>query len=205
MYITVEGCIASGKTTVAKLLAAKRNSNLILEQFKDNPFLDKFYSNPSKYALETELAFVLIHYHQIFHEFQQQKNVEYIADFHISKDLLFAKMNLDKKDLIIFKNLYTALTERLPVPDVIVCLQCSDKLLLKRIEGRKRNIETQTTPQYFIKLNRLYEKYFKEIEWPKVLISTDEHDFVKDPSCIEWLSREIDEFALKNPRHRSGG
>ncbi len=118
MYITVEGCIASGKTTVAKLLAAKRNSNLILEQFKDNPFLDKFYSNPSKYALETELAFVLIHYHQVFRELKQVKNGEYISDFHISKDLLFAKMNLNKEDLALFRSLYSALTRRLPKPDV---------------------------------------------------------------------------------------
>ncbi|HUU19598.1 MAG TPA: deoxynucleoside kinase [Sedimentisphaerales bacterium] len=195
MFISVEGCIGSGKTTVAKLLAAERNLNCILENHKANPFIDKFYSNPSRYALETELAFVLIHYHQVFHKLKQVKNGEYISDFHISKDLLFAKMNLDKKDLIIFKNLYTALTERLPVPDVIVCLQCSDKLLLKRIEGRKRDVETQTTPQYFIKLNRLYKEYFEEIEWPKVLISMDERDFVKDPSCIQRLSREIDEFS----------
>jgi len=195
MYIVLEGCIGSGKTTIAKLLEAERNSDLILEQFEGNPFLKKFYLNPLLYALETELAFVLIHYHQVFHELKQVKNGEYISDFHISKDLLFAEMNLNNKDLTIFKNLYTALTERLPVPDVVVCLQCSDELILKRVEERKRNIETQTTPQYFIKLNRLYEKYFKEIEWPKVLISMDEHDFVKDPSCTDRLSQEIDKFS----------
>lgn len=195
MLITVEGCVGSGKTTIAKLLAAERNSNLILERFEENPFLKKFYLNPLLYALETELAFVLIHYHQIFHELQLSKNGECISDFHISKDLLFAEMNLNNNDLAIFKNLYTALTERLPVPNVVVCLQCSDELILKRVEERKRNIETQTTPQYFIKLNRLYKKYFKEIEWPKVLISMDEHDFVKDPYCTDRLSREIDKFS----------
>lgn len=195
MYIVIEGCIGSGKTTIAKLLAAERNSDLILEQFEDNPFLKKFYLNPSKYALETELAFVLIHYHQVFHELQLVGAGEYVSDFHISKDILFAKMNLNNKDLVVFKNLYASLTERLPVPDVVVCLQCSDELILRRVEERKRDVETQTTPQYFIKLNRLYKEYFEEIEWPKVLISMDERDFVKDPSCIQRLSREIDEFS----------
>jgi len=61
MFIVVEGCVGSGKTTVAKLLAAERNSSLILEHYEDNPFLKQFYLNPSKYALETELAFVLIY------------------------------------------------------------------------------------------------------------------------------------------------
>jgi len=195
MYIVVEGCIGSGKTTIAKLLAIERNSNLILEQFEDNPFLKQFYLNPSKYALETELAFVLIHYHQMFHELQQVKTGEYITDFHISKDFLFAEMNLGHEDMIIFKNLYTVLTERLPVPDVVVCLQCSDELILRRIEERKRNIETQITIQYFTKLNRLYERYFKEIALPKVLVSMDECDFINDPLCIEWLLRKIGEFS----------
>ncbi len=195
MYVAIEGCIGSGKTTVAKLLATERNSNLILEKFKDNPFLDKFYSNPSRYALETELAFILIHYHQILHELQQQKKVEYISDFHISKDLLFAEMNLSKKDLIIFKNLYTALTERLPVPDVILCLQCSDKLILERVKQRNQGSEHRIDLEYFLKLNKLYDNYFAEAKNPKIEVDMNKLDFVSSPECITWLSDKIDEMS----------
>lgn len=195
VFISIEGCIGSGKTTIAKLLAVERNSNLILEQFEDNPFLKQFYSDPSKYALETELAFILIHYHELFHDFPEVKDSDCISDFHVAKDLIFAEMNLDSENLIIFENLYTSLTERLPVPDVVVCLQCSDKLLLKRIEERKRNIETHTTPQYFIKLNRLYKEYFKKMELPKICVDMDDRDFVEDSSQIEWLSERIDHLS----------
>jgi len=195
MYIAVEGCIGSGKTTVAKLLAAERKSNIILEQFEGNPFLKQFYLNSSKYALETELAFVLIHYHQMFHELQQLKNEEYIADFHISKDLLFAEMNLSKKDLIIFKNLYTALTERLPVPDVIVCLQCSDKLILERVKQRNQGSEHRIDPEYFLKLNKLYDNYFAEAKIPKIEVDMNKLNFVSSPECITWLSDKIDEMS----------
>ncbi|MFH1884718.1 MAG: deoxynucleoside kinase [Planctomycetota bacterium] len=205
MYIAVEGCIGSGKTTVAELLATERHSNLVLERFEDNPFLGKFYSNPSRYALETELAFVLIHYHQVFHELKQIKKGGYISDFHISKDLIFARMNLIKaEDLQIFMELYKALVRRLTTPDVVVFLRCSDELALDRVKKRNRNIELKATQQYFIKLNRLYEEYYDKLELPKICVDMDNYDFVKDPSCIKWLSREIDEFALKKPRPKTG-
>ena len=82
-YITVEGCIGSGKTTIAKLISKEQRGLLLLEQFELNPFLEKFYSSPSQYALETELAFVLIHYHQIIHGLQDAANKDCISDFHI--------------------------------------------------------------------------------------------------------------------------
>ncbi|MHC4573404.1 MAG: deoxynucleoside kinase [Planctomycetota bacterium] len=192
----VEGCIGSGKTTIAKLLAAERNSNLILEQFEDNPFLNQFYLNPSKYALETELAFVLIHYHQVFHELQQIKNGEYISDFHVAKDLIFAKMNLSKADdLNVFVELYKALVKRLTAPDVVVFLRCSDELVADRISKRSRDIELKASPEYFVRLNRLYEEYFKEIKLAKICVNMDDCDFVKDSAQIKWLSEKIDQLS----------
>jgi deoxyguanosine kinase len=192
MYIAIEGCICAGKTTLAGLLAAERGSSLILEAFEDNPFLAEFYSDPAKYALETELAFLLIHFHETLHGLQQVRAGECVSDFHISKDPVFAEMNLDNESMPVFDNLYTALAHRLPPPDVVVCLQCSDGLILRRIDERQRHIEAQISPRYITTLNRLYNEYFRKITWPTVLVSVDEHDFVDDPSSVAWLSREID-------------
>ncbi len=194
MFIAVEGCVGSGKTTLARLLAAKRKSNIILEQFEGNPFLKQFYLNPSKYALETELAFVLIHYHQISHELHQIKDKEYISDFHISKDLLFAEMNLNNEDLIIFKNLYAALTRRLSEPDMVICLKCPDESILERIEQRGRRNENCIDPKYFIKLNQLYEEYFAKINLPKIEVDLNEYNLLGNSACITWLSDKIDEM-----------
>jgi len=199
MYIVVEGCIGSGKTTIAKLLAAERNSNLILEQFEDNPFLKKFYLNPSLYALETELAFVLIHYHQAFHGLQLVETGEYISDFHISKDLLFAKMNLNKEDLALFRSLYSALTRRLPKPDVMVYLKCSDELILKRIKRRNQGNENSIDHEYFVKLNNRYDKYYAEMNMPKIEVDMNEYEFLENPASIRWLSNNIDKLAIPHP------
>lgn len=199
MFIAIEGCVGSGKTTVAKLLAAERNSNLILEQFEDNPFLKKFYLNPSKYALETELAFVLIHYHQVFHVPQQIKKEEYISDFHISKDIFFAEMNLNKEDLAIFQSLYSALTRRLPEPDVMVYLKCSDESILKRIKQRNQGNENSIDPEYFVKLNSRYDKYYAEMNMPKIEVDTNGCDFIENPASIGWLSNRIDKLAISHP------
>ncbi len=199
MYIVVEGCIGSGKTTVAKLLAAERNSSLILEHYEDNPFLKQFYLNPSKYALETELAFVLIHFHQVFHGLQQVETGEYVSDFHISKDLLFAKMNLNKEDLALFRNLYSALTRRLPKPDVMVYLKCSDELILKRIKQRNQGTENSIDPEYFVKLNRRYDKYYAEMNMPKIEVDMNEYGFLENPASIRCLSNNIDKLAIPHP------
>lgn len=194
MYISIEGCIGTGKTTVAKLLAVERNSSLILENYENNPFLKQFYLNPSKYALETELSFVLIHYHQVFHELTHIKHEEYVSDFHISKDILFAEMNLNKDDLALFKNLYLPLTKRLFEPDVMVCLKCSDDLILERVKQRNQGSEHRIDPEYFLKLNRLYDNYFAEVKIPKIEVNMNEVDFINHPENITWLSSKINEI-----------
>ncbi|MFX0196166.1 MAG: deoxynucleoside kinase [Candidatus Hodarchaeota archaeon] len=193
MYIVIEGCIGAGKTTVARQLAFERQSVLILEKFTQNPFLKEFYSEPSKYALETELAFVLIHYHELFHDLPEVKDSDCISDFHVAKDLIFARMNLIKADdLQVFMELYKVLTRRLITPDVVVFLRCSDELVMERVNKRNRDIELKAPQQYFIKLNGLYEEYYDELKLPKICVDMDDCDFVKDPSRIKWISERID-------------
>ncbi|MCK5605948.1 deoxynucleoside kinase [Candidatus Pacearchaeota archaeon] len=196
MYVAVEGCIGSGKTTVSRLLVDKRNSSLILEDSQANPFLDKFYSNPPRYAFETELAFVLIHYHQISNEMQLHESNDYIADFCISKDLLFAKMNLNDNDLALFKNLYFPLAKRLPEPDIMICLKCSDELILERIKQRGQGSEHCIDPEYFLDLNKRYDAYFTEIKTAKIEVNMDEVDFINHSENIIWLSNEINELLI---------
>ncbi len=194
VFISVEGCIGAGKTTVAKLLAAGRNSALIIEDHEANPFLDKFYPNPSRYALETELAFVLIHYHQMLHEIQMQEGNDCVADFCISKDLLFAEMNLNNDDLALFKKLYFPLAKRLPEPDVMICLKCSDELILERIKQRNQGSEHRIDPEYFLELNKRYDAYFEEVKIPKIKVDMNEYDLSENSACITQLSNKMDEI-----------
>jgi deoxyguanosine kinase len=192
MYISIEGCIGTGKSTVAQQLAAGRKSQVVLERFEDNPFLDKFYSDPQRYALETELVFVLIHYHQMINEIHARSKSECISDFCITKDVLFAKMNLDGDDKLLFMHVYENLVKRLPSPDLMVCLRCSDDLLWNRIKQRQRSNESLINKEYIIRLNCMYEGYFAEITIPKIEINMDESDFLATPENIALLSDKID-------------
>lgn len=90
MNIAIEGVIGSGKTTVARLLAKETGAEFLGEAAESNPFLEQFYTDPCKYAFETELNFALIHYHQLAH----RRDGAVVTDFTLGKDLVFARMNL---------------------------------------------------------------------------------------------------------------
>src|SRR5207244_1516825 len=92
--IVIEGCVGSGKSTVAKGLAACRSSQLLLEDFETIPFLRAFYEDPVGNATETEFAFLLLHFHQLKSQADVALRSEVITDFHLGKDLLYADLNL---------------------------------------------------------------------------------------------------------------
>jgi len=195
-YIAVEGCIGAGKTTVARILAEKYNSNLLLEKFEENPFLDKFYVNKSAYALETELGFALIHYHQLKDALQQKKHNSFISDFCIEKDTLFAEMNLSGKELGLFYTVFRFLSDQLKPPELMVCLHCTDNLIIERTKQRNRNKENVTWEDYFIKLNHLYKQFFKKGPWKRIDVDMNEMNFLLDPneSNINWLLDKINKI-----------
>src|ERR1035437_4700187 len=94
MLIAIEGCVGAGKSTVVKGLAAFRSSKLLLEDFESNPFLRAFYEDPVGNAVETEFAFLFLHFHQLKGQVEAASRSEVIADFHLGKDLLYADLNL---------------------------------------------------------------------------------------------------------------
>ena len=121
MLIAVEGCIGTGKSTVAAGLARFRKSVPLLEAFELNPFLPQFYDNPKKYALETEFAFMFIHYHQLKRSLNEAHE-EVLADFAFAKDLMYAELNLvNRKAKGVFRTLYDLLSRDLVQPDLMVC------------------------------------------------------------------------------------
>lgn len=200
MYLAIEGCIGSGKTTIARLLSKTKNLNLILEDFEKNPFLDKFYLEPGKHDLETELAFVLIHYHQLkgIPEADPKKN--FVSDFYIGKDLLFAKNNLIGKEYEIFEHLYQHLSSRTPTPDIIICLDGSDEFMVRRVMERNRGKEGVINEEYFKRLNQRYKNFFETLETSKVMVNMEKKDFLKDPNQINWLVEEVD-LLIKGNSH----
>jgi deoxyguanosine kinase len=193
MLISVEGCVGVGKTTVAKGLARLRGSKLLLEDFERNPFLRAFYEDPIGNAIETEFSFLLLHFHQLKSVANRPPAPDVVADFHLGKDLLYAKLNLkDSRTETLFRELYEALAESIPSVALMVYLSASTDLIVKRIRARNRDFELEIDPEYYGQVNTAYEEYFDAYPGQKLRIPMDEWNFVKDPHLFERLASLVD-------------
>lgn len=199
MLIVIEGCVGAGKSTVAKGLASYRSSELLLEAFEVNPFLRAFYEDPVKNSIETEFAFLLVHFHQLKNHTEAASKAEVIADFHLGKDLLYADLNIqDSRIRGIFGDLYDLCLEKTPPVGLVIYLSATTDLLLERIRRRKRDFELEIDPGYYAGVNQAYERFYESYSGKKLRLSMSEWDFVKNPSLFDKLSILVDK-ELKVP------
>lgn len=192
-YIAIEGPIGAGKTSVAAKLADKLNARLILENFEDNPFLEKFYSNPAEYAFRTQIFFLLERYQQLQQLHQKELFEKYIiSDYIFEKDKIFAYMNLNDDELGIYEQVAQGLDKNIVTPDLVVYLQSTVDRLMHHIRLRDREIEKAITAEYIENLNEAYNYFFSRYKATRVLIvNCEEVDFVNDNNDFENLLLEI--------------
>lgn len=192
-YIAIEGVIGVGKTTLAKKLSDRLNAKLILENFSDNPFLEKFYHDPVGYAFHTQMYFLMSRYKQLqeikqidlFHEF-------YIADYIFEKDKIFAYLNLQDDELKLYEKIVSLIERTIVVPDLIIYLQSNVERLMQNIKHRDRDIEKEMKEDYIKDLNEGYNYFFFRYKATKVMIvNSAEIDFVNNESDFENLITEI--------------
>ena len=190
MIIAVEGPIGVGKTTFAKNLSKILNCHFIEEDFRLNPFLQKFYNNIKVYGFEAELNFLLIHYHQameISRKIYNENNI--IIDFTLDKDLIFSKMNVIKNDFKAIERLYKYCNSKIPCPDIIIKLDASSGVLLSRIKKRGRKEELNIQKDYIDTLRSAYLNYIFPSK--KIFnINTEFIDVRDHGSCLK-IAREI--------------
>ncbi len=193
MLIAIEGCLGVGKSTVARGLAAFRGSRLLLEEFEKNPFLRAFYRDPVGTAIETEFAFLLLHFHQLKANDKSIGSGETISDFHLGKDLIYADLNLpDPKVRKTFGDLYDLCFEKTATPDLLVSLSSTNDLLINRIRERDRDFEQEVDANYYASINAAYEEFFSRYEGRKISISMNDWDFVREPELYKTLSEMVD-------------
>ena len=192
-YIAIEGVIGAGKTSLARLLASKLNARLILEEFETNPFLEKFYDNPEKYAFQTQMFFLINRYKQQENLSQQDLFTEYtVADYIFWKDKIFAYMNLDSDELKLYESIFPLLERNIRKPDLVVFLQSSVDRLMYNIKKRGRNFERNITKSYIRKLHEAYNNYFfKYNTTPLLIVNATEIDFVNREEDFEELYKQI--------------
>ena len=180
-YITIEGCIGAGKTTLAEMLAADFNAELILERFADNPFLAKFYKDPTHYAFPLEMTFLTDRYQQLKNLLSKRDLFTdlVVADYFIDKCAIFAKNNLQQDEYNLFLKVYEIIADFLPKPDILIYLYNTPENLLKNIAKRGREYEQEIQAQYLASIQENYLTFFRQrAQFPILIIESGALDFV---------------------------
>ena len=171
-YIAIEGNIGAGKTTLSSKMAENFNAKLILEQFEENPFLPKFYENPSRYGFQVELTFLAERFQQLTKQLTDRDIFKSftISDYFIYKSLIFAGQNLVEPELSLYTRLFNIITSLLPSPDLLVYLYVDIDNLKKNILKRGRSYEQKIEASYLEKINKGYFDYFRQQQDKRILI-----------------------------------
>ncbi len=191
-YIVVEGPIGVGKTTLASRLAEDMRASLVLEKADENPFLEKFYSNPRQMALHTQLFFLLQRKQQVESIDEEREDSRIVADFLLEKDRLFAEATLSDTEFRLYDQIYQSLIERSPKPDLVVYLQAPTEVLLRRIRKRGRRFERPIDTTYLHQLADAYASYFHYYnEAPLLIVNATEIDFAHNENDYQRLFEQI--------------
>ncbi|WP_167598954.1 2-amino-4-hydroxy-6-hydroxymethyldihydropteridine diphosphokinase [Leeuwenhoekiella sp. ZYFB001] len=182
-YIAIEGNIGAGKTTLATKISEDFNAKLILERFKDNPFLPKFYEDQARYAFPLEMSFLADRYQQLLDDIGQYDLFKdfMIADYDSQKSLIFAKVTLSEEEYSLYQKLHGIMYREIARPDLYVYLYQNTERLLENIKKRGRSYEQDISESYLIDINKGYLNMIKNKRGNNVkIIDISGLDFVEN-------------------------
>ncbi|WP_110114892.1 deoxynucleoside kinase [Bacillus sp. CGMCC 1.16541] len=203
-FITVEGPIGVGKTSLTKAIAEHFQFHILKEIVDENPFLGKFYKDINEWSFQTEMFFLCNRFKQledINHLYLTHKK-PVVADYHIMKNMIFAARTLKDEQYRKYVQIYHILTSDMPNPNVVIYLNASLDTLLKRIKLRDREVEKDMDPAYLLQLKKDYESAIAQFEkdHPDVTVlrfNGDELDFVQNPEHLTFILNKIEETILR--------
>jgi len=198
-FITIEGNIGAGKTTLAHLLAKHFNARLILEQFADNPFLPKFYENPGQYAFPLELFFMAERYKQLkelVHTSDLFQSIT-VTDYLFTKCLLFAKVNSEEQEFRLYQNFFDIIDAQLVQPDILIYLHAPVSKLQQNIRKRNRSYEQSIPDGYLFNIQETYTNYIRQHNIRTIFVDVSNADFLGNEKhlqvILDALERDLDE------------
>ncbi|HRO70430.1 MAG TPA: deoxynucleoside kinase [Chitinophagaceae bacterium] len=193
-FITIEGNIGAGKTTLAHLLSKHYNARLILEEFADNPFLPKFYENPSQYAFPLELFFMAERFKQL-KELLQQKDMFRqltISDYLFTKCLLFAKVTLPDDEFRLYQRLFDIIHQQLIQPDLLIYLHAPVSKLQANIRKRNRSYEQNIPDDYLYNIQETYTSYIRDHNIKTLFIDVSNADFLGNKKHLQAITDALE-------------
>ncbi|MGN6435540.1 MAG: deoxynucleoside kinase [Agriterribacter sp.] len=197
-FITIEGNIGAGKTTLAHLLSKHYNARIILEQFADNPFLPKFYENPKQNAFPLELFFMAERYKQLkelIHTKDLFQSIT-VSDYLFTKCLLFAKVNLPEDEFLLYQRLFDIIHQHLIQPDILIYLHKPVSSLQANIRKRGRVYEQAIPDEYLFNIQQTYTNYIKQHNVKTLYVDAANADFLGNDlhlrTIIEALEKDYE-------------
>lgn len=199
-YIVVEGPIGVGKTSLAQRLAAHLGAEVLLEKPQDNPFLERFYQDPKRNALPTQLFFLFQRIEEVRDLAQMNLfNSRTVSDYLFDKDVLFAQLNLSDDEFKLYQNIYQSLAPQAPAPDLVIYLQAPTNTLVERVRRRGHSYERSITDDYLARLGNSYGEFFHYYESAPILVVNSEHmNFVDNADDFALLLERIEN--MRGPR-----
>ncbi len=188
-FITIEGNIGAGKTTLANILAKKLNARIVLEEFADNPFLPKFYESPEQYAFPLELFFMAERYKQLkdlLHTNDMFQSIT-VSDYLFTKCLLFAKVNLPSEEFRLYQKLFEIIHQQLIHPDILIYLHAPVKKLQENIKKRQRDYEQSIADDYLFNIQETYTSYIKQHNMKTLFIDVSNADFINNEKHVNVI------------------
>lgn len=193
-FITVEGNIGAGKTTLAHLLSRHYNARLVLEEFADNPFLPKFYESPQQYAFPLELFFMAERYKQLKELIQQKdlfQNIT-ISDYLFTKCLLFAKVTLPDDEFRLYQRLFEIIHQQLVQPDLLIYLHAPVSKLQANIKKRNRSYEQNIPDEYLFNIQETYTHYIKQHNIKTIFVDVSNADFLGNVQHVKTITDALE-------------
>ncbi|MEI6946556.1 deoxynucleoside kinase [Paraflavisolibacter sp. H34] len=193
-FITIEGNIGAGKTTLAQLLAEYYNARLVLEEFADNPFLPKFYENPAQFAFPLELFFMAERYKQLKELIAQKDLFQQltISDYLFTKCLLFARINLPPDEFRLYQRLFDIIHQQLLQPDILIFLHAPVHRLQENIRKRNRSYEQGIKDEYLASIQETYTHYLRQHRQKTLFVDASNADFLENKKHLQVITDALE-------------
>ena len=185
-FISIEGNIGAGKTSLVELLSKHFGCNALFEEFENNPFLPNFYKDIKSHALAVELFFLAERYRQL----TTITNQKLVADYYFPKSKIFASFNLQKEEMELFNTFYEVIEQKIILPEIVLFIDRDNNFLRKNILSRGRGYEKLISADYLNRVRNGYFEFFKnENRMPILIINSGESNFYESNALEAFIDK----------------